>query len=144
MSYTLPSSLCLCLSLSFCVTLSFYLYLYQSIFATTSLLVLSLTCNTVTYKSFFTLINSHPPLSICLFLSLSFTHPLSLSFSLSPSLRLFLSVCLCVSPSILLPLSISPPSLFSSFLLHQDDSITGSREEVSRQQPLPLDGSDIS
>ena len=128
MSYTLPSSLCLCLSLSFCVTLSFYFYLYQSIFATTSLLVLSLTCNTVTYKSFFTLINSQLPLSICLFLPLF--HSLTLSFSVS--LRLFLSTCLCVSPSISLPLSISSPSLFSPFLLHQADSITGSREEVSR------------
>ena len=141
MSHTPLSSLCLCPAQSFCITLSFYLYHYQSIFATTSLLVLSLTCNAVTYESFFTLINSLLPLSICLFHSLSFTHSLSHSHSLS--LRLSFSVCLCVSPCIYLPLSISPPSLFSPFLLHQADSITGSREEVSRKQPLPLDGSDI-
>ena len=115
MSHTPLSSLCLCPSQSFCITLSFYLYLDQSIFATTSLLVLSLTCNTVTYKSFFTLINSLPPLSICLFHSLSFTHSLSHSHSLSLSLRLFLSACLSVCVSLLLfhSLSLSLPYLSS-------------------------------
>ena len=124
MSHTPLSSLCLCPSQSFCITLSFYLYLYQSIFATTSLLVLSLTCNTVTYKSFFTLIDSQPPLSICLFLSLSFTHSLSLSLSLSVSFSVSLRLSLCLSPSLSLCLSLSltfyfTPSLYLSpiFLL---------------------------
>ena len=110
MSHTPLSSLCLCPSQSFCITLSFYLYLYQSIFATTSLLVLSLTCNTVTYESFFTLINSLLPLSICLFHSLSFTHSLSHSHSLS--LRLS-SLSVCVSLLVFTSLSLSLPHLSS-------------------------------